>query len=521
MKIKIFHYFYLVHSSSPMLHLHVFFLKREDRVKREIVMVKIVLLCSFIFSHVVSQPVEILGLFTMSNCSNDTEYQCTNAFINEERMRKFYSSYSKPIVWCSKDVQNNQMILFDNLLPFVLEDPPFTMNCRGNKTVLIRKQRQTFLFVFTYVSFELTRIASAIILPVTDIILISITDRLMYPSYYDNNPSAVYSYRASFGVEVHKNAFMKIKNDLNVSYIGILNFHSTDNTESTNDTQSTMPCKSKSGKSAFCLYTNARPDNCFKELKVNVKNTSQIQNALYLLSRDGFSFVVLDGASNSLQLFKKETQVSFEEMGDTFYLQYFTESKDTNVKRFNNIEFDKDGLDVLVNLPGSFGINSLLYYISNLKVLLLNSHSIWEGILPSQLVQEILKSKLPCPVVISLVPNYKCGEDFSLEMLSKVPVFYKQSLIKMLLKNPKIIPVMINFWKDRYYIDKVNYKQLMSQKLFNPKQALTRKPFCDLHTPLCQPGYELLHSFYKEPNWSNSYGENCQICRKENVSRKV
>ena len=58
----------------------------------------------------------------------------------------------------------------------------------------------------------------------TDIVLVSVTDRPMYPSYYFEHPNAVYSYESGFGVSMHRE-FVKVKNKLNITYAVIFNLN--------------------------------------------------------------------------------------------------------------------------------------------------------------------------------------------------------------------------------------------------------------------------------------------------------
>ena len=65
-------------------------------------------------------------------------------------------------------------------------------------------------------SFELTRIASSIILLDDTFVLASVTDQFMYPAYYFDHQLAIYSYESSFDKKIHRDGFIKVKNELNV-----------------------------------------------------------------------------------------------------------------------------------------------------------------------------------------------------------------------------------------------------------------------------------------------------------------
>ena len=92
------------------------------------------------------------------------------------------------------------------------------MECRQKPKGMLFQKDSIRTIIFTYLSFQLTRMVSSLILPMgTDIVLVSVTDRPMYPSYYFEHPNAVYSYEGGFGEAMHRE-FIKVKNKLNITY---------------------------------------------------------------------------------------------------------------------------------------------------------------------------------------------------------------------------------------------------------------------------------------------------------------
>ena len=73
---------------------------------------------------------------------------------------------------------------------------------------------------------------------------------------------------------------------------------------------------------------------------------------------------------------------------------------------------------------------------------------------------------------------------------------------------------LVSFWKSHYYLENIEHKTLLSYlNSFNPKNALKYRPYCMERKPVCTAGYELVHSFYNEANWTHSFGWNCKRCK--------
>ena len=142
----------------------------------------------------VKSKIQILGLFTFSNCDPEQEFECKNVELNEKRMIEFHNRTpypGTPNILCTKDVANSTEILVDTLLPIALEDPNRHIECRGDG-VYDNKIKINRLVVMTYISFHLTKLASSILhVPEwKSVLLICITDRPMYPAYFFEHPFA-------------------------------------------------------------------------------------------------------------------------------------------------------------------------------------------------------------------------------------------------------------------------------------------------------------------------------------------
>ena len=123
------------------------------------------------------------------------------------------------------------------MLPMMTQEKgSITMSCRDESSIVLERNAG-HMVVFTYVSFHLTRMISSMILPLSQILLICVTDQPVYPAYYFEHPNAVYSYEAGFGAAMHKE-LIKIKNKLNISYVLVLNLKEEDS----NITSSEQTC---------------------------------------------------------------------------------------------------------------------------------------------------------------------------------------------------------------------------------------------------------------------------------------
>ena len=103
---------------------------------------------------------------------------------------------------CVRDMQEDVELLY-NVLFEIIENPTFKMTGLCKEKNRNDRTRRNRLIVFTYLSFELTRIVSSMLLH-NDIVVLSVTEELMYPSYYLDHPYSYYSYQASLGKDIHR-----------------------------------------------------------------------------------------------------------------------------------------------------------------------------------------------------------------------------------------------------------------------------------------------------------------------------
>ena len=460
---------------------------------------RVYLVFAFFTFFTVTESGQILALFTLTNCRKGFEFECSNALLNENRMVIQHSmkKYSGNVRLCTMDVENDHEKLLELILKLTEKNSPFILHCRNNTTMNYIYDDQ--ILIFTYMSFELTRIVSSLVLLDDIFVLASITDQFMYPAYYFDHPFAIYSYEASFEQKLHRD-IIKLKNGLNITYAAILNLRQS---PVTNKSEICLP--ENDHHTAWCLYTKNCPNDCIKAKDVDVLNQKDVNYTVELLTNHSISFLILAGESLSIELFERATNLS-----NFFFLPYFTRISDTFNISIPVTAYKK--FDVILNFTGSFAFNKFLYYVFNLKRLLLVKDYIWEGILEMKNVQEFICNKISD--TIKSVFDIKCGK-FTLKKWQSIPDGYKNLLIDSMMGNKIVLKSIILVWKKRCYIENLDHKLLMEQKVFyNPTKALQKKPYCELKKPLCQPGQELLHSFYKEPGWNKSLGWNCRSCPK-------
>ena len=442
---------------------------------------------------------DILALFTLTNC--EKEFECSNALVNENRMVLHHSTkkYSEDVHLCTLDVQNNHEKLLEMSFPLT-DGIDIELKCRHNTSLHVQGDKA--IAIFTYMSFELTRIISSLILPFGLHFLICVTEKTMHPPYFLDHPNAVYSYEASFGQEMHRDGFMKIKNNLNISYMAILNLRERQIQQQTEDIMQ---------HSAWDLYTEECPTDCIKGLDININNQSEVHNARTLIYNDSISFIILSGEILTILRFTNLVNSNgYHESSDHFYLSFSIKTTHSFFTTSNMTSYEN--YDVIMNFPGAFAISSYLYYLSDFSKLLLETDRIWEGVLQNKQVQDFISKSVSCGLVKMWYNSFKCGDSFTYEIWKKIPLVLKRKMIEQLKGNSLILRSMITFFKQRYYIDNIDHQRLMEQILFNPTKALQSKPFCDLKKPLCGPGEELIHSLYKEVGWKKSFGWNCRKC---------
>lgn len=481
---------------------------------------------------------QILGLFSTTNCTADKQFKCQNARSNQNSLLAIHQHHhsQQQRFWyqtfvCTKDMKNDSKTLVNTLMPLILnEDSNDAMDCQ-NQNETFKNNPDRFV-IFTYLDFHLTRIASSLILTSTDFTLVSVTNEKMYPSYYLQHPLAVYSYEAGFSVDMHK-AVIDIKKQFQISYIGFINLVDGEKVNNSKATNSPYACYNANNNdiSAFCFYVDLNPSDCYKEIDINVNNKRHVERALQLIDQNGFSFIMISGDSLSIAKFQSQTQSGFQHRVKTadqnherFYLPFLTklklskEDESKNEKRYLSYE----QANVFTNFQGSIAMNSFLmlnvdfpnYLMREFESVADTEKVVWTGLLDTTSFQQYLLSTISCIVFKYIDLSYTCGSKIELDLLLKIPPSLLKLEIEKLMFRKELRGFLYDFWKSHYYLENIEHQSLLKYlNSFNPKNALKYRPYCVERKPECKPGHELVHSFYKETNWTQSFGWNCKRCK--------
>lgn len=411
---------------------------------------------------------QILGLFTTTNCTADEQFECQNARSNQNSLLAIHDNHHRQQqkFWyetfvCTKDMRNDSRTLVDTLMTLIFnEESNGVLDCQ-NKNGTFKKNPDRFV-IFTYLTFHLTRIASSLILPSTDIILVSVTNERMYPSYYLQHPLAVYSYEAGFGVDMHK-AVIDVKNQFKISYMAFINLHEGVSKREGNESlkhsssytyditggigdksKTNHACyntNSKNEISAMCFYANLNPNDCYKELDININNQQHVEHALNQIDQDGLSFVVTSGDSLSIAKFQSQSHSGFQHRVKTtdksherFHLPFLTK-----LKHFNEDEIIKkdephlsyEQANVFTNFQGSIAMNSFLllnvdfpnYLMREFVSVTDTDKVVWTGLLKTVGFQQYLLSTIDCKFFKYFNGSYTCGTRITLDLLLNVCIF--------------------------------------------------------------------------------------------------
>jgi len=277
------------------------------------------------------RAMQILGLFTLSNCHPDHQFECQNARLNMERVKKRHDEviYKQLSNYCFIDMKNDTRILVDTLLPIVLVSTDRNITCLQNGGVFDGNLKR--LVIFTYLDFQLTRVASSILLSeipvdIKPTLISSVTDEPMYPAFYLENQLAVYSYESALGVQMIE-SLSKLKRKMGVDYVAVFVLKDNKSRDQHNK-HDTQPCTSDTKDNFMCKFIKEYSDDCIKMLDVDVNDDQQIINAMRLIRRDGITFILYMGDSQLLAKFRTKAKIDKERL----FKEAFIEVKEDVLK---------------------------------------------------------------------------------------------------------------------------------------------------------------------------------------------
>ena len=169
----------------------------------------------------------------------------------------------------------------------------------------------------------------------------------------------------------------------------------------------------------------------------------------------------------------------------------------------------KDYRNVFYEVPGALAMNNLMYF----------THDFERNFKHPSFMKRIMSvtkniSEIVPPELLKLVPKIQW------DSLAKMTPM-KQGIVYHYFKyNINIIRAQIAAWKKTFYVNLVALKLVFKHKEYSPGTALKAEPYCHLTKPVCTPGTELAHSFYRQGAWDNNYGWHCRRCAKNHYRRE-
>ena len=447
---------------------------------------------------------DTLALFQMTGCPPGSEHRCQIASEVESRYRFLKDNNTLgSAALCTVDVGDDDMFVVDMILTiFETGKISFAQGSCINQTVAVDFVMAQNPIIFTYVSFETTRLISSLLsVDLTDsIMLIAVTEQAMFPNALLERTTFVYSYDTSYTLEMHQHSFMDLKDHFQISYVAFLYLKDYEEDEITIN----KPCDERSD-TAYCFYKEQdrfEHKNCYKEKMV--RGANQFKEAIELLRMDPhLRTMIVYGYGPVLTRFSMYID---SHHSDFFILPFERKTTNSSVAETN---LDNYWLD---KFPGQISINNLLTYIYQIKTELFVDHDMYKALKNTGLLQVFVKENRNF-----LKPfGFEVGNDNELafdtwQALGEIS-FLRKVIIDAIMSWDNVKKFMI-YWKVDNYKYLVEPERLLNLKsLFNPKSAIEAKPYCNTTVPMCPPGEELQHSEFKETNWDNSYGWHCRRC---------
>ena len=445
-----------------------------------------------------------LALFQMTSCSADTQHRCQIANEIESRYRFIQSSgWMLSAALCTIDVADNNTMVADLILTlFETGNMTFEVGSCIDKTVSVVFEMARNPIIFTFVSFETTRLISYLLsVDLNDnILLLAVTDQPMFPNALLERLTFVYSYETSFTLEMHQHSLMNLQTHYGISHVAFLYLKNSEEDEA----MIREPCHKRSD-TAYCFYMLQDwfdHRNCYKEKMV--RGFDKFKETLQLLTLDPHLWaMVVYGYAPSLVRFR--TYITTNHYTEFFLVPF--------ERKIINSSIAGTGLGDywLDKFPGQNAINGLLKFIYTYKRKIFKNRQFYKMFTSTEKVQTFAKEK--SHLLKSL--GFEVGSDGKLpfetwQALGRVPRFRK--LIVDVVTSWNNIKEFLKYWKVSSYMSLMEPDLLLNSSFINPKYAIKAKPYCNTTIPKCPAGTELHHSEFKEANWDNSYGWHCERC---------
>ena len=470
--------------------------------------------------------VDTLALFSISDCPVENQHHCTNARINEQRMRAARevaasAEVNTPYQLCTIDVQNSFAIAGEVILELLNnKQVNFNEKCinkTANATFTLNRT-----LIFTYVPFEMTQfIASLLLLKDIDPTFLAVTTKSIYPSDLFEKDNFIFSYEGSFEIEVQREAIKRLKDEYDISYMGVIYLKESDSDLAIVN----KPCHERE-ETAFCFYTGLDKKNnqdCIKEILVDYTNNEAVNETINLIMQDQhLRIIFVYGFGSSINQFKLNPLVKrfTNEKGDLYALSF--------ERSLSNSTFLSEKIEALMwnteqvvrNIPGEHAVNEFLTYVYNLTEMLVKDEMVFTALKGTQIIDEYT-TKHAFLLKGILRDSWNPGDDLNYEHWMKIGEPIRRIIVGDLPSNRFVVKKFIHFWKKMSYLSLVDGDTLLEHKYFNPAKAINARPYCNETIPNCGKGEELRHSYYTDLNWNNSYGWHCRKCLKSTFKNRV
>ena len=452
---------------------------------------------------------DILGLFTITNCPPHQEYICSDARMTANQIAADKSWHGNSDL-CFVDAQDSREVISDIVLTLV--EAPFVnltgrcINPRG-KTVFKATEKPV---IFIYVSFEHTRFISYLLMN-EELFLVAITDHEMYPSQILETALFVYSHESSFNLENQMQITESFTQAIGITYLGVVYLK-----EFAEDEEIIrMDCEERPS-SAFCHQTfldRELGDKCYKEILIDHNNQTDVDKKMQQIEQDSrMKILLVYGYWPSFEKFSKHPLLEgFDKQNSSYFLipftRKFTNETSTYINLHQSVPFQ--------NVPGGKAMAILIDYVTSFENLLIKGeYGIFEGL-------QRLDSKYQIMMQF-VIPGYKPGVKLTFDVWGDVDINIREKIAKIFAGDFSVMKLMLNTWKDMYYIKDKDVNNWREAFLYNPTKVINNsRPFCEETIPLCNKGEELRHGFYANLNWTNSYGWHCGKCLKDTYKDTV
>ena len=460
----------------------------------------LILMITTIFVPKVDGKFDTLGLFTTSNCRLAEKYLCENIRANANGLLtdRHAALHLDNREVCFIDFKNSEAFVVEVLMDLQDEVLNVSELCWNTNTSFHYKL-ENFPILITYMSFDLTRLVSYLLVNEATILLVAMTTEKMYPSPLVLKPGFVYSYESSYDIE-QQGKLHELMKSFEISYLAILYLKEFTNEVIEED------C-AKNNKTAFCYYTRLDKDKnqrCFEEFSVDPKNKTEMTETLNLiLEIPNLRFLLVYGFWSSIWKLHEHPLLHrwFRIESDSpFFIIPFERNTDFSALA-NKIQV----YDSMKELPGGQVIRDILNLVPNLKRKIVKAER------KEFSIESLLKGKNIdpyLPLIKILVPTYKIGDPITTDLWLKIHVKYREKIVDTMMSDVDTLNEMLYQWKTMVYPAWKSKEDIEQATYHNPTRVLKNtKPYCNLTKNSCSKGTELKHGFFqKNHSQFQSYG---------------